>query len=163
MMMLCSGAAARRAAPTARRLTPRTPLGARPLALWAGAAQRAASRAALRSRSGASSCWRAARRRLSSGGEGEAKGGGLGAWYNAQIEARPVITKSLTSAVICAGGDLLCQLAIEGGQLDLLRTARFGACGLFLVGPIMHNWVRPASPPRPSSSSLPSWPAEPRG
>ena len=101
-----------------------------------------------------------------SGGEAEAKGG-FGAWYNAQIEARPVITKSLTSAVICAGGDLLCQLAIEGGQLDLLRTARFGACGLFLVGPIMHNWVRPAAPPRPSPSSCSLRPAvlppEPRG
>ena len=34
----------------------------------------------------------------------EVKAGGFGAWYAAQLEANPIITKSITSGIICAGG-----------------------------------------------------------
>jgi hypothetical protein len=49
-------------------------------------------------------------RRWLSGQATEGGGGGIGAWYYAQLEARPILTKSLTSAAICAGGDFICQV-----------------------------------------------------
>ena len=70
-------------------------------------------------------------------------GAGLGAWYYRMLETRPVLTKSVTSALICAAGDATCQLAIEGvgpDGYDFLRTGRFATIGMCLVGPVMHNW-----------------------
>ncbi len=38
-------------------------------------------------------------------------------------------------------GDLLCQLLVEkSDSVDTVRTAKFAALGLLLVGPVMHNW-----------------------
>mmetsp|Transcript_8102 Transcript_8102/g.15033 ORF Transcript_8102/g.15033 Transcript_8102/m.15033 type:complete len:244 (+) Transcript_8102:121-852(+) len=62
-------------------------------------------------------------------------------WYLGQLEARPVVTKSITSAIIGGFGDILCQKAVEKREnIDFQRNAKFTFLGLVMVGPILHNW-----------------------
>jgi Mpv17 / PMP22 family len=76
-------------------------------------------------------------------------------WYSAQLEARPLLTKAITSGIIAGSGDLLCQAAIERPQRiesneiaekdawwDAVRTLRFGFLGGALVGPVIHYWFQ---------------------
>ncbi|KAG2447692.1 hypothetical protein HYH02_007152 [Chlamydomonas schloesseri] len=75
------------------------------------------------------------------GGESSGSGGGFVGWYMSCLEANPLLTKSLTCALLNALGDIFCQLFIEkGSSLDLKRTGTFTFLGMFLVGPTLHFW-----------------------
>jgi len=68
------------------------------------------------------------------------KTGGIAAWYNGLLEKSPLLTKAVTSALIVLGGDLGCQLFIEGGSIDFARLARMFFLGGVLVAPVLHVW-----------------------
>ncbi|KAJ6804737.1 protein sym-1 [Iris pallida] len=106
-------------------------------------------------------CWslRAAPGGGSTGGGGGGDGGGGGgssgaggdgdggndsfflSWYLMALDKQPVMTKSITSALLTLIGDLICQLLIDQvPQLDLNRTFVFTLLGLVLVGPTLHYW-----------------------
>lgn len=66
-------------------------------------------------------------------------------WYTNCLEHRPIITKSITSAIIAGTGDGLCQSLQtkddDGGTgWDKWRTARFASLGLVMCGPGCHFW-----------------------
>ncbi|CAH8285997.1 unnamed protein product [Eruca vesicaria subsp. sativa] len=89
-----------------------------------------------------------------SGGGGDSSGGGGGedsggngnkwsflSWYLALLSDYPVLTKSVTSALLTLIGDLICQLTInKTSSLDKKRTLTFTILGLGLVGPALHFW-----------------------
>ncbi|XP_021853120.1 protein sym-1 [Spinacia oleracea] len=80
------------------------------------------------------------------GAGGEGDGGnqskwGLFAWYMDLLVKSPVLTKSVTSALLNLVGDLICQLAIDKvASPDYKRTFTFTFLGLVLVGPTLHYW-----------------------
>jgi hypothetical protein len=66
-------------------------------------------------------------------------------WYSQKLDTHPIITKSLSSAIIAGSGDVLCQFVSSRKQnekvlLDYSRALRFVALGAFLVGPVIHFW-----------------------
>lgn len=81
-----------------------------------------------------------------SGGSGSGGGGGGNnwsfiAWYLALLEAYPVWTKAVTSALLTFVGDIICQVLIDKvPSLDLKRVSLFTFLGLVLVGPTLHFW-----------------------
>ncbi|CDY35863.1 BnaC09g37950D [Brassica napus] len=82
----------------------------------------------------------------SSGGGGEDSGGNGNkwsflSWYLALLSDYPVLTKSVTSALLTLIGDLICQLTInKTSSLDKKRTLTFTILGFGLVGPALHFW-----------------------
>ena len=70
-----------------------------------------------------------------------ASGGGGGVWagYLRLLEQKPLTTKVVTSGVIAAVGDVLCQSWFEG-HVDGRRLAIFSFLGAALVGPTLHVW-----------------------
>ncbi|KAK9075148.1 hypothetical protein SSX86_003468 [Deinandra increscens subsp. villosa] len=84
-----------------------------------------------------------------SGGSGGGGGGGGGggsnwsfiSWYLGLLEAYPVWTKAITSALLTFVGDLICQVLIDQvPSLDLKRVSLFTFLGMALVGPTLHFW-----------------------
>ncbi|CAN6454596.1 unnamed protein product [Victoria cruziana] len=80
-----------------------------------------------------------------SGDSGSDEGGwktpSLLSWYARHLEEFPVLTKSLTSALLTFIGDSICQLLIEQlPTLDVKRTFLFAFLGMVLVGPTLHFW-----------------------
>ncbi|KAI3706002.1 hypothetical protein L1987_76254 [Smallanthus sonchifolius] len=83
-----------------------------------------------------------------SGGSGGGGGGGGGgnnwsflSWYLSLLEAHPVWTKAITSALLTFVGDLICQVLIDKvPSLDLKRVSLFSFLGMALVGPTLHFW-----------------------
>lgn len=75
----------------------------------------------------------------------ENSGSGPLAWYSRSLDSHPIITKSLSSAIIGGSGDVLSQY-IEAKnekrpfEWNLIRTGRFGLLGLVLIGPVIHYW-----------------------
>ena len=67
-----------------------------------------------------------------------AAGKQFGVWYDVQLQARPVLTKSATSGVLFMLGDGLSQ-TIEGGGLDGARLVRMGIWGS-MFGVLAHGW-----------------------
>uniref|UniRef100_A0A0E0MMT8 Uncharacterized protein n=1 Tax=Oryza punctata TaxID=4537 RepID=A0A0E0MMT8_ORYPU len=69
-------------------------------------------------------------------------GSGVVAWYLGSIEARPVLTKSVTAAAIFTVADLSSQMITLGPEdsLDLVRTLRMASYGLLISGPSLHIW-----------------------
>lgn len=65
--------------------------------------------------------------------------------YGHAAEAWPLLTMASTSGIAYIVGDVVAQ-RIEGrwrvGLLDLARTARAGALGFFLHGPLLSAWIR---------------------
>ena len=69
-------------------------------------------------------------------------------WYRESLEARPVITKSATAALIGACGDVLAQMiearrtqhgvSFQWSGLQVRRMLAIAAEGLFISGPLMH-------------------------
>ena len=57
------------------------------------------------------------------------------------LEKKPTRTKACTSFVGFIIGDILAQ-QISGTPFNPLRCLRLGAYGLFLDGPIGHQWYR---------------------
>ena len=76
--------------------------------------------------------------------------------YNDALEKSPLVTKSITTAVLSLVADVICQKAFpnkassqgggKGGEgsrevgLDLQRVGKFTLLGLVLVGPSLHRW-----------------------
>ncbi|KAI3702350.1 hypothetical protein L6452_28086 [Arctium lappa] len=63
-------------------------------------------------------------------------------WYLGMIKTRPILTKSITSALIYTAADLTSQLSSspsEGGY-DVIRTCRMAGYGLIILGPTLHLW-----------------------
>ncbi|KAL2650149.1 hypothetical protein R1flu_018277 [Riccia fluitans] len=68
-------------------------------------------------------------------------GSGLWIWYNSMLEKHPLIAKSVTSALLNAIADYICQVFVEKlPSLDWKRFWSFVAIGLFLSGPGLHYW-----------------------
>ncbi|KAL6643621.1 hypothetical protein ACP70R_018387 [Stipagrostis hirtigluma subsp. patula] len=69
-------------------------------------------------------------------------GAGVVGWYLGLLEARPVLTKSVTAATIFTAADLSSQMLTLGPEdsLDLLRTLRMASYGLLISGPSLHVW-----------------------
>lgn len=71
-------------------------------------------------------------------------------WYSQKLNTHPLLTKSLTGAVIAAAGDVLCQAGTykdqdkrsfwTGGGWDLRRSLNFFLLGLTFVAPTSHYW-----------------------
>ncbi|XP_023539960.1 protein sym-1-like [Cucurbita pepo subsp. pepo] len=81
----------------------------------------------------------------SGGGEGDSGKGGDNwsflSWYLFLLAKYPVLVKSVTSGILNALGDFICQLVFEDApSADLKRTFRFSLLGLALVGPALHFW-----------------------
>ncbi|KAF9074562.1 hypothetical protein BDP27DRAFT_1316450 [Rhodocollybia butyracea] len=65
--------------------------------------------------------------------------------YSAAFAKRPMVTQSLTSAVIFGTGDVIAQQGIENkglGNHDFARTARFVFYGSCLFGPVLTKWYQ---------------------
>eukprot|EP00527_Entomoneis_sp_CCMP2396_P005399 CAMPEP_0198141260 /NCGR_PEP_ID=MMETSP1443-20131203/4295_1 /TAXON_ID=186043 /ORGANISM="Entomoneis sp., Strain CCMP2396" /LENGTH=224 /DNA_ID=CAMNT_0043803957 /DNA_START=111 /DNA_END=782 /DNA_ORIENTATION=+ len=64
----------------------------------------------------------------------------LGCWdeYNKALDAKPLLTKSLTSLVGWALGDLLAQLFLSRGPFDLKRLLVLSTFGFIYYGPSGH-------------------------
>ncbi|XP_076953386.1 protein sym-1-like [Bidens hawaiensis] len=82
-----------------------------------------------------------------SGGSSGGDGGGGGnkwsflAWYLSLLEAYPVWTKAITSALLTFVGDLVCQVLIDQvPSLDIKRVSLFTFLGMAMVGPTLHFW-----------------------
>ncbi|PAN21125.1 hypothetical protein PAHAL_3G443200 [Panicum hallii] len=71
-----------------------------------------------------------------------AVGAGVVGWYLGLLDARPVLTKSVTAAAIFTAADLTSQMCTLGPEvpLDFLRTTRMASYGLLISGPTLHLW-----------------------
>ncbi|RCV19073.1 hypothetical protein SETIT_3G354800v2 [Setaria italica] len=71
-----------------------------------------------------------------------AAGAGVVGWYLGLLDARPVLTKSVTAATIFTAADLTSQMFTLGPEesLDFLRTMRMASYGLLISGPTLHLW-----------------------
>ncbi|RZC62730.1 hypothetical protein C5167_024503 [Papaver somniferum] len=67
---------------------------------------------------------------------------GIIGWYLGLIESRPILTKSITSALIYTASDLSSQMLTEATEepLDSIRTLRMAGYGLLIMGPSLHFW-----------------------
>ncbi|KAG6549234.1 hypothetical protein Mapa_009220 [Marchantia paleacea] len=85
------------------------------------------------------------------GGQGGAGGAGDSAkssrlwafwlWYMGCLDARPIFTKALTSAILTFFGDLFCQFVVENAEkLDIKRICTMTSLGFCLTGPTLHFW-----------------------
>ena len=66
-------------------------------------------------------------------------------WYSRMLDTHPIITKSVSSAVIGGSGDILSQYLVARNEKrpfawDSVRTVRFGLLGIVLIGPVIHVW-----------------------
>ncbi|CAG9955175.1 hypothetical protein V2G26_011807 [Clonostachys chloroleuca] len=65
-------------------------------------------------------------------------------WYNAKLAAKPLLTQSVTTAVLFATGDITAQQAVEQRGLkkhDLARTGRMALYGGVVFGPVVTTWI----------------------
>ncbi|CAI9104301.1 OLC1v1002942C1 [Oldenlandia corymbosa var. corymbosa] len=67
---------------------------------------------------------------------------GLVGWYLGMVKSRPIVTKSITCALIYTAADLSSQtIAGQSAEgYDLVRTLRMASYGMFLLGPSLHFW-----------------------
>ncbi|RAL62480.1 hypothetical protein DID88_005045 [Monilinia fructigena] len=66
-------------------------------------------------------------------------------WYQAKLAARPVLTQSVTSAILFATGDVLAQQLVEKKGIkehEIARTGRMALYGGAIFGPIATNWFK---------------------
>ncbi|KAI9836923.1 MAG: Protein required for ethanol metabolism [Thelocarpon superellum] len=66
-------------------------------------------------------------------------------WYQAKLAARPILTQSVTSAVLFATGDVLAQQAVDRVGVekhDLARTGRMAFYGGAIFGPAATTWFK---------------------
>ncbi|KAI5401103.1 uncharacterized protein LOC127092053 isoform X2 [Lathyrus oleraceus] len=67
---------------------------------------------------------------------------GFVGWYLGMIKSHPILTKSVTSALIYTAADLSSQ-TIEwqpSKSYDFIRTLRMAGYGLIILGPTLHFW-----------------------
>ncbi|KAJ4775444.1 Peroxisomal membrane 22 kDa (Mpv17/PMP22) family protein [Rhynchospora pubera] len=67
---------------------------------------------------------------------------GFVSWYLGMIEARPILTKSITAGVIFTAADFSSQMITIGPDMpyDPMRTLRMATYGVLLSGPSLHLW-----------------------
>ncbi|XP_072978498.1 uncharacterized protein [Typha angustifolia] len=67
---------------------------------------------------------------------------GFVGWYLGMIEARPVLTKSLTAGAIFTAADVSSQIISweSDYSLDWMRTMRMASYGVLISGPSLHLW-----------------------
>ncbi|KAL0384332.1 UNVERIFIED_CONTAM: hypothetical protein Sradi_2827500 [Sesamum radiatum] len=67
---------------------------------------------------------------------------GLVGWYLGMLKARPISTKSITSALIYTAADVSSQTIVgeSSEQYDLIRTLRMAGYGMLILGPSVHYW-----------------------
>lgn len=79
-----------------------------------------------------------------SSGDGSSSGsGGLWESYNKLLGQYPLLVKAITTALLSAVGNLICQLGVEGkgtSDLDWRRFNTFTALGFVWVAPCLHFW-----------------------
>ncbi|WQF87511.1 hypothetical protein CDEST_12525 [Colletotrichum destructivum] len=66
-------------------------------------------------------------------------------WYQARLAARPLLTQSITTAVLFATGDITAQQLVDKRGLekhDFARTGRMALYGGVIFGPIATNWFK---------------------
>ncbi|KAJ5531942.1 hypothetical protein N7504_009835 [Penicillium tannophilum] len=66
-------------------------------------------------------------------------------WYQAKLAARPILTTSISSAVLFGSGDVLAQQAVDRRGLekhDFARTGRMALYGGAVFGPAATQWYR---------------------
>ncbi|PWA75170.1 peroxisomal membrane 22 kDa (Mpv17/PMP22) family protein [Artemisia annua] len=63
-------------------------------------------------------------------------------WYLGMINARPILTKSITSAVIYTAADLTSQTMTQSSSepFNFIRTCRMAGYGAVFSGPTLHFW-----------------------
>ncbi len=60
--------------------------------------------------------------------------------YNESLKTRPLLTKSVTAAVMASLGDALCQIVLQPSQFDFERTLRFAGPAFLFGGVAGHYW-----------------------
>ncbi|KAI3509480.1 hypothetical protein L1887_24782 [Cichorium endivia] len=66
---------------------------------------------------------------------------GLIGWYLGMVKTRPILTKSITSALIYTAADLSSQtIASSSEAYDSVRTIRMAGYGMIVLGPALHYW-----------------------
>jgi hypothetical protein len=75
-------------------------------------------------------------------------------WYSHCLDHHPIPTKCITSAMVAATGDCLCQQLQNEPTWDRWRTARFFTLGFCMAGPGGHVWYGILSRYLPGSSFL---------
>ncbi|KAL3538817.1 hypothetical protein ACH5RR_002183 [Cinchona calisaya] len=67
---------------------------------------------------------------------------GLVSWYLGMLKSRPIITKSVTCALIYTAADLSSQTIVlqPSEPYDLVRTLRMAGYGMLILGPSLHFW-----------------------
>ncbi|KAJ5340050.1 Mpv17/PMP22 [Penicillium brevicompactum] len=64
-------------------------------------------------------------------------------WYQSKLAKRPILTASITSAVLFGSGDALAQQAVDRRGLakhDFARTGRMALYGGAVFGPVATKW-----------------------
>ncbi|GER40202.1 peroxisomal membrane 22 kDa family protein [Striga asiatica] len=63
-------------------------------------------------------------------------------WYLGMLDARPILTKSVSSAIIYGAADTTSQLITMEPKdtWDSIRTLRMAGFGLIILGPAQHVW-----------------------
>ncbi|CDS41086.1 protein Mpv17 [Echinococcus multilocularis] len=60
--------------------------------------------------------------------------------YSNLLVKYPVRTQALSTAIIMGCGDIIAQKIVEKREWELSRTVKFGAIGLFVIGPTLNFW-----------------------
>lgn len=77
----------------------------------------------------------------SSGGSNSNGDGGFWGSYNRLLASNPLFVKAVTTAILSAIGNLICQFVVEKQQdLDWKRLNTFTALGFIWVAPCLHFW-----------------------
>ncbi|CAI9763050.1 unnamed protein product [Fraxinus pennsylvanica] len=67
---------------------------------------------------------------------------GFLSWYLGMLDSRPIITKSISSALIYAAADITTQMITMEpySAWDTIRTLRMAGYGMIILGPAQHMW-----------------------
>ncbi|KAF7113453.1 hypothetical protein RHSIM_RhsimUnG0125700 [Rhododendron simsii] len=67
---------------------------------------------------------------------------GLVGWYLGMVKSRPILTKSITGALIYTAADLSSQIIVQPSSesYDAVRTLRMAGYGMLILGPSLHFW-----------------------
>ncbi|KAK9941879.1 hypothetical protein M0R45_007572 [Rubus argutus] len=65
---------------------------------------------------------------------------GFVGWYLGLVKNRPILTKSVTAALIYTAADLSSQTIAKSDSYDPVRTLRMAGYGMVILGPSMHFW-----------------------
>ncbi|ESZ98317.1 hypothetical protein SBOR_1310 [Sclerotinia borealis F-4128] len=66
-------------------------------------------------------------------------------WYQMKLAARPVLTQSVTTAILFATGDVLAQQLVERKGIkdhEIVRTGRMALYGGAIFGPLATKWFK---------------------